>query len=141
MFGVNVDFVARSHCSVALITIEDIQVTNLWPDKTSMHVHHNNLKSVLSLFYPGFERCSVWSCFPANSLAWKAGHCKGGGNSDSVPNLNWCHLLLQAILEKFEFFPVKCRVQRALEISKLNLEEKAGFESPIKFKTKARLYA
>jgi hypothetical protein len=26
MFGVNVDFVARSHCSVAIITIEDIQV-------------------------------------------------------------------------------------------------------------------
>jgi hypothetical protein len=26
MFGVNVDFVARSHCSVALITMEDIQV-------------------------------------------------------------------------------------------------------------------
>ncbi len=25
-FGVNVDFVARSHCSVALITMEDIQV-------------------------------------------------------------------------------------------------------------------
>ncbi len=25
-FGVNVDFVARSHCSVALITIDDIQV-------------------------------------------------------------------------------------------------------------------
>ena len=27
-FGVNVDFVARSHCSVALITIEDIQVVS-----------------------------------------------------------------------------------------------------------------
>jgi hypothetical protein len=26
IFGVNVDFVARSHCSVALITVEDIQV-------------------------------------------------------------------------------------------------------------------
>ncbi len=26
MFGVNVDFVARTHCSVALITVEDIQV-------------------------------------------------------------------------------------------------------------------
>ncbi len=25
-FGVNIDFVARSHCSVALITTEDIQV-------------------------------------------------------------------------------------------------------------------
>ncbi len=28
-FGVNVDFVARSHCSVALITMEDIQVVIL----------------------------------------------------------------------------------------------------------------
>jgi hypothetical protein len=28
-FGVNIDFVARSHCSVAFITLEDIQVTVL----------------------------------------------------------------------------------------------------------------
>ena len=27
-------------------------------------------------------------------------------------------MLLQAILEKFEFFPIKCRVQRALEVFK-----------------------
>jgi hypothetical protein len=26
--------------------------------------------------------------------------------------------MLQAILEKFEFFPIKCRVQRALELFK-----------------------
>jgi hypothetical protein len=27
-FGVNVDFVARSHCSVEIITLDDIQVSN-----------------------------------------------------------------------------------------------------------------
>ena len=27
-FGVNIDFVARTHCSVALIALEDVQVTN-----------------------------------------------------------------------------------------------------------------
>ena len=48
----------------------------------------------------------------------------------------------QALLEKFEFFPVKCRVQRALEIFQMNLEkEKSGSAPPIKFKTKARLYS
>jgi hypothetical protein len=30
MFGVDVDFVARTHCSVALITVEDIQVRGSW---------------------------------------------------------------------------------------------------------------
>ncbi len=47
-------------------------------------------------------------------------------------------LLTQALLERFEFFPVKCRVQRALEISQREVEkDKAGDVKPIKFKTKA----
>jgi hypothetical protein len=51
-------------------------------------------------------------------------------------------LASQALLEKFEFFPVKCRVQRALEIFQLNVEkEKSGSAPPIKFKTKARLHS
>ena len=51
-------------------------------------------------------------------------------------NSNLFHL--QAILEKFEFFPVKCRVQRALEISQIELEhEKACPVHQIQFKTKA----
>jgi hypothetical protein len=29
-------------------------------------------------------------------------------------------LNLQEILEKFEFFPIKCRIQRALEIFQIN---------------------
>ena len=58
-------------------------------------------------------------------------------------NSIWWHLLLlllQAILEKFEFFPVKCRVQRALEISRMYMEGKDGSALQIKFKTKARLF-
>ena len=31
---------------------------------------------------------------------------------------------LQNILEKFEFFPIKCRVQRSLEIFKKNLDQR-----------------
>jgi hypothetical protein len=45
--------------------------------------------------------------------------------------------MLQALLERFEFFPVKCRVQRALEISQIELKENASTSQPIKFKTKA----
>jgi hypothetical protein len=47
-----------------------------------------------------------------------------------------CRLLLQALLERFEFFPVKCRVQRALEIAQIE-KEKAGGSQQISFKTKA----
>jgi hypothetical protein len=46
--------------------------------------------------------------------------------------------MLQALLERFEFFPVKCRVQRALEISQIELEnEKAVAAVHFAFKTKA----
>ena len=47
------------------------------------------------------------------------------------------HSLPQALLERFEFFPVKCRVQRALETSQIELEkEKAGVAPQSAFKTK-----
>jgi hypothetical protein len=51
-------------------------------------------------------------------------------------------MLLQALLEKFEFFPVKCRVQRALE--KFQIEQEKEKTSPIPtpiFKTKASNFA
>ncbi len=46
-----------------------------------------------------------------------------------------CHLL-QAILEKFEFFPIKCRVQRAMELFKDTLKRKENKveEFPLKQK-------
>ncbi len=49
--------------------------------------------------------------------------------------------MLQAILEKFEFFPIKCRVQRALELFKdTNKSRDAIVEkSPMKQKV-ANLY-
>ena len=72
MFGVNVDFVARSHCSVALITIEDIQVTNFRPGKSYFNRLTYNKKQVKILNEPSFVRsrlyCTVW---PA-----KLDHCK-----------------------------------------------------------------
>jgi hypothetical protein len=40
--------------------------------------------------------------------------------------------LLQAILEKFEFFPIKCRVQRSLDVFKmaqLNRNEDGSFRT------------
>ena len=67
-YGVNVDFIARSHCSVAVVKIEDIQASI-------------------------FKLCSQMR------------RLKPGGR-----------VVLQDILEKFEFFPIKCRIQRALEI-------------------------
>ena len=46
-------------------------------------------------------------------------------------------LSVQEILEKFEFFPVKCRVQRALEIYQIEQEKKqAESEKILRFKTK-----
>ena len=58
-----------------------------------------------------------------------------GSHCDQSQNLN--HFLPQALLERFEFFPVKCRVQRALENSKIDLEqEKNGINPQTKFKTK-----
>jgi hypothetical protein len=73
-FGVNVDFVARCHCSVEYIANEDIEV-----------------------LYMG-----------SLPLAWAHG-----------PNVHWHP---QDILEKFEFFPVKCRIQRAQEIAQVRRE-------------------
>jgi hypothetical protein len=50
--------------------------------------------------------------------------------------------LLQDILERFELFPIKCRIQRALEIFQIAKERKAklkvGLEKPLK--TKVRFY-
>ncbi len=42
-FGVNVDFVARSHCSVALIAIEDIQVMSC----TGFQIEAGNLVNLI----------------------------------------------------------------------------------------------
>jgi hypothetical protein len=38
-------------------------------------------------------------------------------------------LKLQEILEKFEFFPIKCRIQRAQEIFKMNMAGNATSRS------------
>jgi hypothetical protein len=38
-------------------------------------------------------------------------------------------LELQDILEKFEFFPIKCRIQRALEIFKMSRDGEANKSS------------
>ena len=47
--------------------------------------------------------------------------------------------VLQAILEKFEFFPIKCRVQRALELFKdtCKRREKIIDNAPMKQKVEA----
>ena len=42
----------------------------------------------------------------------------------------------QNILEKFEFFPVKCRVQRALEIGQINKRKEESLPHTPPFKTK-----
>ncbi len=44
-------------------------------------------------------------------------------------------LIWQDILEKFEYFPIKCRVQRAFEIFKARQERSASDSEPC-FKTK-----
>jgi hypothetical protein len=50
--------------------------------------------------------------------------------------------MLQALLERFEFFPVKCRVQRALEISQIDLEKKkTSSAQQHTFKTKVSFLA
>ena len=51
------------------------------------------------------------------------------------PNLNQQIFLTQALLEKFEFFPVKCRIQRAAEMYKKFLGRQAMHSgSPLKSK-------
>jgi hypothetical protein len=89
-FGVNVDFVARCHCSVEYIANEDIEVL----------------------------------CMGSLPLTWAHG-----------PNVHWRP---QDILEKFEFFPVKCRIQRAQEIAQVRREleesEQSKTENPFRIK-------
>ena len=54
-----------------------------------------------------------------------------------------CFLVIlrwQDILEKFEFFPIKCRVQRAFEIFKAQQEGK-GRDIETCFKTKVHWHA
>jgi hypothetical protein len=41
----------------------------------------------------------------------------------------------QDILEKFEFFPIKCRIQRALEVFRL-IQNRRGKTPEFKYKTK-----
>jgi hypothetical protein len=43
-------------------------------------------------------------------------------------------LSLQEILEKFEFFPIKCRIQRAMEVFEISKQE--GSPGGTRFKTK-----
>jgi hypothetical protein len=69
-YGIQADFVARSHCSIEVIKTADIKV---FVDLCLCHV-----------IYP-----TVIMTFLSFS---------------------------QAILEKFEFFPVKCRIQRAVRM-------------------------
>ncbi len=50
----------------------------------------------------------------------------------------------QDILEKFEFFPVKCRIQRAMEMARVSKERDAargrrGEAAPFKIKARARM--
>ncbi len=45
----------------------------------------------------------------------------------------------QAILEKFEFFPIKCRVQRALELFKETCERKEKLIDKSSMKQKVAL--
>ncbi len=47
-------------------------------------------------------------------------------------------LSLQEILEKFEFFPIKCRIQRALEVFELSQQgdKQGGVPGGKKFRTK-----
>jgi hypothetical protein len=87
-YGVQVDFIARSHCSVEIIKTEDIM---------------------------------VWSCHSCVSeYGYHVAVCS------ETPE----HYTMQAVLEKFEFFPIKCRILRtALQFSKyLNGPGDAGKE-------------
>ena len=69
-YGVQVDFIARSHCSVEIIKTEDIMV---W---SSSYI-------TLAIFL-----CLV----------------------ELLSTIN-----VQAVLEKFEFFPIKCRILRTAQ--------------------------
>ncbi len=92
-FGVQADFVARSHCSVEIIKTEDIMVRKFSMCK---HSHIANADVVLPF-------------------------------------------ILQDVLEKFEFFPVKCRIQRAAEMfSKITEMRQLGSLGP-QFKAKVLL--
>ena len=93
-YGVNVDFIARSHCSVAVVKIEDIQASI-------------------------FKLCSQMR------------RLKPGGR-----------VVLQDILEKFEFFPIKCRIQRALEIFQIRKDLVSGsmLNNDKQGKTKVKYY-
>ncbi len=72
-FGVNLDYVARSHCSVEIIHLKDIEVLGILASDNE-------------------------------SISWRR-------------TRTWKHSdILQEILEKFEFFPIKCRIQRATQI-------------------------
>ncbi len=43
--------------------------------------------------------------------------------------------MTQELLEKFEFFPIKCRIQRAMEVLRIESERKgAKAGSPFKIK-------
>ncbi len=50
--------------------------------------------------------------------------------------------MMQAILEKFEFFPIKCRVQRALELFKETCKCKENIvdKFPLKQKVKTPIH-
>ena len=93
-FGVNLDFVARSHCSVEMIKIEDIEV------------------HVISL-----QACCSFSC--SHTLMMQK------------------MLVMQEILEKIEYFPIRCRAQLARQSFAAGDEIRSKAES--KFKTKVRI--
>ena len=76
-FGVNVDFVARSHCSVALISLEDIQVMHCIDTRKEMR----NLSS--SIRNPFVCHELQFQIIQHRAGEQKLGTCKGESNHDS----------------------------------------------------------
>ena len=57
-----------------------------------------------------------------------------------IPNKSHVLDAMQEILEKFEFFPIKCRIQRALEISKIRKEEESQWPNGQVLHEKIKVY-
>jgi hypothetical protein len=61
-------------------------------------------------------------------------------NLCAIPNKSHVLDAMQEILEKFEFFPIKCRIQRALEISKIRKEEESQWSNGQVLHEKIKVY-
>ena len=88
-YGVQADFIARSHCSVEIIKTEDIM---------------------------------VWCCISFKLLF--VVECS------EIPE----HYNMQAVLKKFEFFPIKCRILRTAQQFSKCLDDVAGQDKTLKTK-------